>query len=394
MWGHSLFTRSIGDLQTVQETPKRTINQDSYLYAVHQAQDARLKADGSFQSHLRYEPFLLKTWTRPEPFNLSSFKKNILEVVDHHFHTLPNYRRKESLTADNLAWFALSIATLLADLDTLVLAYTGMPLPKFNTPSLPKQNNSKNVALAIQKWAETQKPSADASEGSPAKFSLFPLLDENNVDVSDLFTQELWSLVTSFIKKVFGSHADLFVSYVEWKYSDVKEQDAPIDWSVRPPCGSAYRRQFKELFDDRRNRFDKSDKGNKNSGKRPEAPAAKKESTDEKSAPKKFQEHKRPRHEDAPRPNGARLNGNGRHPHSNDDGAQNQQALDAALKEAHLAIEKIQNDRTLPEFSLKPQNSFIRRQQHVLIAEAGFETESRGEGPERCVCIIQKELLL
>lgn len=377
----------------MQETPKPTINQDSYLFAIHQAQEARLKADGSFQSHLRYEPFLLKTWALPESSDFSTFKKNLLEVVDHHFHTLPNYRKKESVNPDNLAWFALSIATLLADLETLVVAYTGSALPKFNVPSLPKQNSSKNIILAIQKCLQSQSSSPEASEESNAKFSLFPLLDEAGTDVSEFFTQELWSLVGSFVKKVFGNYADLFVSYVEWKYSDVKEPEVAVDWNVRPPCGSVYRRQFKELFDERRHRFDKSDKGGKYV-KRPEAAPPKKEFTDEKPAPKKFQETRRPRHEDGPRFNDARPNGNGRHTNSHDDGAQNQMALDAALKETQLAIIKIQNDRTLPEFSLAPQNSFIRRQQHVLIAEAGFETESRGEGSERCVCIIQKEMLL
>jgi predicted RNA-binding protein Jag len=59
------------------------------------------------------------------------------------------------------------------------------------------------------------------------------------------------------------------------------------------------------------------------------------------------------------------------------------------LYETRKAIARLKEDSGLQEVLLKPQNSFIRREQHVVISDAGFGTESRGEGKERAVCIIR-----
>lgn len=62
-----------------------------------------------------------------------------------------------------------------------------------------------------------------------------------------------------------------------------------------------------------------------------------------------------------------------------------------AIAEANSAIEKFGNDKDLTEFSLKPRNSYLRRLQHQLIVDAGFESVSVGEGAERAVKIKRKD---
>lgn len=54
------------------------------------------------------------------------------------------------------------------------------------------------------------------------------------------------------------------------------------------------------------------------------------------------------------------------------------------------AIDKIKADDSLNEIVLEPRNSFYRRIQHKLISEAGFESESVGEGNDRSVKVIRK----
>jgi hypothetical protein len=63
--------------------------------------------------------------------------------------------------------------------------------------------------------------------------------------------------------------------------------------------------------------------------------------------------------------------------------------VEAGIQEARAAIEKLRQDSNLSSIPLMPSNSFIRRQQHSLIVEAGFDTESRGEGKERCVHVLR-----
>ena len=61
-----------------------------------------------------------------------------------------------------------------------------------------------------------------------------------------------------------------------------------------------------------------------------------------------------------------------------------------ALAEAKAAIAKFESDSELAELRLKPRNSYLRRLQHQLIVDAGFESESVGEGSDRGVQIKRK----
>jgi predicted RNA-binding protein Jag len=50
----------------------------------------------------------------------------------------------------------------------------------------------------------------------------------------------------------------------------------------------------------------------------------------------------------------------------------------------------LQKNSKRPGLRLKPQNSFVRRQQHMVAEEHGYATESVGEGKERAVFLKNK----
>jgi hypothetical protein len=367
------------------------MTKDSFIFSVHQAHVARMKSNGSFDSHLRFEPFLEGTWKLEENPTLASFKKEAAQIVEHHFTILPNYKRDEVVDLENISWFAHSIAVLFADLETLLLAYTGNGFPLLTTAVIPHTITSKNIALAIKKYSDFKHKEAEE------KYSLFPLLDDQEQCVDALYIQELWSLVAFFAKKFFGSYSSLITSYIEWKYVDKSVEKEVIDWNVRPPCGAAYRKEFKELFEEERNNRRFGSANRKDQGRRdhdrpaenvkPESnvnqiPQVESQGSDRKWKSPSYKER------DGQRPKPA-FN---RFKKDFDENQINQtQNMDKALEEANLAMEKMKKDKDIPEISLTPQNSFVRREQHMVISQAGFGTESRGDDKTRCVCITRKE---
>jgi hypothetical protein len=60
---------------------------------------------------------------------------------------------------------------------------------------------------------------------------------------------------------------------------------------------------------------------------------------------------------------------------------------EVALKEVEQALDRLRGEPSLSEVTLKPNNSFLRRLQHQVAVDAGFNTESTGEGPDRAVRI-------
>ena len=62
----------------------------------------------------------------------------------------------------------------------------------------------------------------------------------------------------------------------------------------------------------------------------------------------------------------------------------------AALAEVTDATNSLSQDSSSDGVTLKPQNSFVRRKQHKLAVELGFQSESVGEGQARCVKITRK----
>lgn len=345
-----------------------SINLDSFIYAVRQAFDARIKKQGVFESHIKYTPFLDNTWQKPEDSNVVSLKHPLNEIVQHHWVAIPQYQRHDSVTLENIAWFALSIATLFADIEYLCKETLGYGIPS------------------------QQEESDDA--------------------------KALWSLIQETVKSHFKEYAELFNLYAEWKYNPQIEKKEPVDWNVRPPCGMLYRTEFKALFDEIRNaRFgnrqnqknshsqhrDKTDHRKTHNDQRKENPEQRSDHTEQRNEnPEQRTDRRKQYDADSPRTNRAP-----QHRRKNDEmrdqrehgkrqrerkpqDSSNTEALQSALEACKTAIETMKNNSNTHELSLAPQNSFIRRHQHTLITDAGFDTDSRGDGNQRHVCIIKK----
>lgn len=321
-----------------------SINLDSFIYSIRQAFDARSKKHGIFESHLKYTPFLDNTWQKPDSADISSLKTPLSEILKHHWVAIPHYQRHEPVTLENISWFALSMATLLADIDYLCKESLGYGLPS-------KQDQTDD-------------------------------------------TKALWALVTNSVHEVFKDYASLFDIYTEWKFNPHIEKKEPVDWNVRPPCGVLYKTEFKALFDEIRNaRFgnrnqsknqhtqhkDKAGRNNDHS----EQNRQKTDDSNHRSTEKPQRQHKPRQHDDA-----ARDDRRSRRPKKlfEDGGA----ALKAALEDCKKALETMKENSNLHELALPPQNSFIRRHQHTFVTDAGFDSDSRGEGDQRHVCIIKK----
>lgn len=395
---------------------KLTITKDSFIYSVNQAYEARIQNDGSFNSHLKYEPFLEKSWSIPKNPDINTLKKILSEIVEHHFTKLPNYRREEKVDIENISWFSHSFAALFADIEYLLIAYTSHGFPILSTPIIPRTNSSKSIIAAIKKYSCFKDDSTNTE-----KFSLFPLVGEDNDNLDDTYTQEIWSLIFYYIKKYFGSYAELASLYVTWKYLKKVDTSDIVDWNVRPPCGDLYRKQFKHLFekDYVKNNSKKDNFNNKKSFNKPDN--NKNAAIDEKSAEEFTNTSPKPTHpldsaqdritstsknfRDKPQRSN-KFNDDTRRVNrpfkeqehrerpprlTKEEYQQNQEEIIAkAILEVELAIKNMQKNVDLQEVSLSPQNSFIRRQQHVVISENGFETESRGEDSNRYVCIKRK----
>ena len=178
---------------------KLDVTKDSFIYSVNQAYQARIQHNGSFNSHLKYEPFLEKTWALPKNPDINSLKKTLSEIVEHHYTNLPNYRREESVNIENISWFSHSMAALFADAEYLFMAYTGHGFPVLPDSKIPRTNSSKNIIVAIKKYCDFKN-----NETNGENFSLFPLISEDSINVDALYTQEVWSLIFYFVKKSFG----------------------------------------------------------------------------------------------------------------------------------------------------------------------------------------------
>ena len=370
------------------ETSKISINPDALIFAIHQAYQARSRVNGGFDSHLRYEPFLTNTWEIPQKPNFQNFKSYLNEVITHHYNILPNFQRNETVNIENISWFSHSIAALFADIEHLLTFFTGEKLPLFKSNAIPRAISSKNIALAIQKYSNhlQLKPAEEQ-----VVFTLFPLMSESGENVDTVYVQEIWSLIASFIKKIYGSYFDFIQNYVLWKYALQELPNDVIDWNVRPPCGISYYKQFKELFDaEREERFAKRNEKNQKL-------KSQKDKSDNNHQDKKkhFENDTRYQKRDKP------LRSEKEYPAKNSKfksdeewgnspDLQQQKNLENALDEAKQAIKKMLSNVEITEINLMPQNSFVRRQQHSLITEAGFETESLGEAKTRHVCIKRK----
>ena len=410
--------------------PRVLLNTDSFIFACHSADTARHKRNGTFNSHLRYDPFLMGNFELPSHPSIKQLSGFVRDILKHHFQVSPQFRRNEDIDLETISYFTAAITTIFADLETLFKSFTGSGLPRIpqNPPEYDTDYPTLQTAIAkYQAWL------ADNSE-EKAPFELHPLgvLDaEGDVDAQEqaVLSCEIWDIISESLNPIFPEHADAILSYAFWKYQPESESE-PIDWRVRPPVGELFAKHFRLPSGARRSRDDKrgggrddkrgggrggerGDRGGDRNGPPADKPFVKSEAAasgkfegTEGSAngefvdkPFKKSEHKgepkgAPKSERKAAPSGEREHrseprGRGDRPRS-DAPATGADELEVSLDEARKAMEQLKKIPKIAEVALAPSNSYVRRQQHSLIVEMGFETESRGEGRGRAVYVRRK----
>lgn len=457
-------------MNSTNHTAPSRITKDAFFYSCQQSFEARLKKN-SFDSHLRFEPFLLQTYELPKAPSAKTFTRELTEIFKHQHQKTPQFKRNDALTLDNSAWFTQAIATLLADVSTLLKFYTNQPVPSIPNEPVEFSDARPVIGAAIAKWTKFL---AGKTDESPA-FVLFPIeegLEEENAVEAKLqpavFAAELWDLLVHNIESTFCSdHAQLILEFFDWNFKPTSKLEKPIDWRIRPPVGELFYQYQKSMgfVRERTGRFDKKDGrgGGRNKDRDDDKPRRERaeESSKGNYVPKVRnpdvqqldQPETKPSFPDAressfvPQQTSAERVGpntsgrnQGRHSgnaqggadendkrqkrYTRDDAAMhrrerphrekpervefedNKQALEhlrmkaieqnclpqfeAAIAEVNTAAAQFKSDGSLMKLSLAPQNPFIRRAQHSFAIEQGFETESTGEGRDRCVGLKRK----
>ncbi|MEN9809788.1 MAG: hypothetical protein RLZZ488_1355 [Pseudomonadota bacterium] len=415
--------------------PQLHLTNDSFIYACQSEFAARTKKDGSFNSHLRYEEFLTSSFSRPANPTMKDVARLFTAIAKHQTQATAQFRRNEPINLETVSYFTCAIATLFADLESACKELFGTGLPIIpETP--PEYSTEAPIATSLLNARSTYLSQGQSGDSEPAVFEAFPRSEFPNLTAeqqAQLWSCELWDLIADALHSSLGEYADAAMGFAYWKYQEVP-QKPDIDWRVRPPVGEAYAKAFKPLLRkhsdrgdrsfDKRDRFDRKDRGDRpdrgertdkhERGGRGERPAH----TGEASAgeqPKTGHETRKPRSESgAPQrdglptsaqarpersehtrqPRGERRGEQsdrprgGREARTPNTGPQSsEQQLNEALEEVRQAITSLSKNPAMGEIQLKPNNSFIRRQQHSLAVELGFDTESRGEGRDRGVVI-------
>ncbi len=417
------------------QSAKLGMSPDAFLYACIQSDEARRKKNGTFNSHLRYEPFLFETYRAPKALSLETFANELHTILQHHWQVNPQFRRGDFIDTDTISYFSQVVPTVFADVEQLVRLFFGREIPLLMRAEEAAEISDEFPFLEasigrFQKYNDTLNEDSvayDAAEGV-----------DNPAIESAGFSTELWYVISELTKEIFGDYTGAFLGFVNWKFAP-KEEAEVIDWRITPPVGSAYIKWRKSVdpdfgrrpFDRKGGRDDKrggrDDKRGGHEDKhshhgvekhaehtsKPEArmgiETQKEEPAHQENlepveislkprpaqvpgeisleSPRAPREHTKPEHKN--RDHGFR----DRAPrHNSRDTAPRQSSeeqVEAGLAEAQTAIAALQSDKKIMEVPLAPANSFIRRAQHSLIVEMGFETESRGEGRDRCVHVIR-----
>ncbi|MFK7825491.1 MAG: R3H domain-containing nucleic acid-binding protein [Oligoflexales bacterium] len=169
----------------------------------------------------------------------------------------------------------------------------------------------------------------------------------------------VWQSIDDALKQSFEQYGHFVLSYLEWIYKRAKGVE--YDLASLPPVG----RFTIMLQKAARMKGQKSEAANRsNEGRRD----SKSFNGSEKSGSKPGFKDQKP---------GAK--------------GSSAEKEEEAVAEAKTAIEKFEKDENLGELRLKPRNSYLRRLQHQLIVDAGYESSSVGEGSDRGVQISRKK---
>jgi hypothetical protein len=413
------------------QSAKLGMSPDAFLYACIQSDEARRKKDGSFNSHLRYEPFLFNTYRTPQKRTLEAFANDLHGILQHHWSANPQFRRGEFISMETISYFSQAVPTVIADIEDLVRLFFGRGLPVLVRPEEASEISDDFPALE-EAVARFQKYNDTLVEDSGA-YDVAEGVDDPALEAAS-FSTELWYVISELSKEIFGDYTGALLGFVNWKYAP-KEAEEAIDWRITPPVGAAYIKWRKSLDPDfgkpphlrRGDRDDKRDgkrgdkregrgdkhehRGDRDAGASAGVSAKHKPQPQEQAqgeapkeisleAPKPHREHHDKREHSEKRGEKFERGGGGkfekRHSdHGNrrfrDEGSRqsSEEQVEAGIAEAKAAMETLKSDKSVHEVPLAPTNSFIRRAQHAFIVEMGFETESRGEGRDRAVYVMR-----
>jgi len=423
--------------------PRVALNPDAFLYACHTADTARHRKNGTFHSHLRYEPFLMDSFKRPAGPDVKRLRTEITAILKHHFQVSPQFRRNEDVDLETISYFTLAISTLFADLASLFRGYAGVDLPRIPSHDTEYSDGFPQLARVITAYSTWLK-NADAE-----KEAFDPFAVDETSSLAELqnqqaeFAAEIWDLISEQIFSVFPDHAPAIMSFASWKFK-LEEPVEEIDWRVRPPVGDLFAKAFRMRSSPRAGATRGGDRGRGNDrGRGPAGPGGP-SGTNDRGAPRggprgerplRGSDHDRPevdgggapdrntdrvelrpapvldgrpeRADRGPRPDrgdrpdrgGDRGGSRGPRTDRGDRGASgrgtegfitNDEDLEPWLNEAREAIAALQADPDLEEVALRASNSYIRRQQHTVIVDLGYASESRGEGRERAIFVKQR----
>lgn len=160
---------------------------------------------------------------------------------------------------------------------------------------------------------------------------------------------EQWSKVLTKLQKYFPTYYKFMAAYISWITK--APNTAPIDLTSVPPVG----RYLAMLQDARRRAERKANQGSFERGPRDRDRDDRGDRRDRKPQQGRFSSAE---HRDQ-----------------------------SAMKDVEQGIAKLKKNLLLKEILLKPQNSFVRREQHKRVKELGFNSHSSGEGPNRAVMI-------
>lgn len=395
------------------------LTNDSFLYACQSEYAARTKKNGSFNSHIRYEPFLLDQYERPKHATVRDFVQTVTAITTHHFQVTPQFRRHEPLNIETVSYFTCAIATLFADLETACKEFFGVGLPAI--PSQPPEySNEKPVSNALIQARNTFVQKNLESNLAPEPFEPFPLnvlTEINSTEQAVIWSCEIWDTVADAIHSAFMEYADTAMGFAYWRYQE-PELKSEIDWRVRPPVGEAFAKTFRPLQrsargergrggPERGERFSDDSRSNRKTSDRRHKHAPESEVPQQVLPEGRVQEHRPPKLSERKSEHRRELGNRGdrpakmsgeREPHARPSSRNDRPAhagpvissehqVEEALQEVKTAVSALKSNPKLGEIALKPANSFIRRQQHSLAVELGLDTESRGEGKDRGVVI-------
>ncbi|MCA2959138.1 MAG: hypothetical protein IOD12_02730 [Silvanigrellales bacterium] len=407
--------------------PRVSLKPDAFLFACHTADSARLRRDGTFNSHLRFDPFLMNTYSRPASPDPRTLKKEIQTILKHHFDASPQFRKDLDVDLDTISYFTLAIATLFADLGSLFRAYTGLELPRIPSHDTEYSDSFPQLRRVIELYSASLKDEPNDEDAERETFDPFSV--DEHTSLADIqvqqaeFAAEIWDIISDGIFTIFPEHAPAIMSFASWKYK-TEERGEEIDWRIRPPVGDLFAKAFRGRGGPRAGasyggrpagRDGGRDHGNRgrdtqNRGPRPERSESRGEQLrgeprSEMQADPRVDTRGSERPERGPRPERTdrpergprgprpeRSDSRGGRAESgahlrNDPFIQSDDDLQPWLDEARLAVEQLRANPSLSEIGLRPSNSFIRRQQHSLLTEMGATTESRGEGRDRCIFV-------